>query len=218
MFIKFFIKFWGPNLLPNTVKYFSIWPETKTIRRKILNSIGEKYWKSKRSVKLYALSILAPKFLDLLFSWKLDTGGKPSTWFPPGGLVELINRSQSILISWRWSTRQTKVCKIADHRSGFLDHLEKSTCVNFSSERLKNNIFIICHVLARKSIHWQDAGFARVPNFDVGRTPVTSINSLKNCHLDSPGWRHMTNFARCFFDSKNGPQALGVGQAAPPYP
>ena len=29
----------------------------------------------------------------LLFGWRLEAGGKPSTWFPPGGLVELITKA-----------------------------------------------------------------------------------------------------------------------------
>ena len=42
-------------------------------------------------VKLYAFFILALKFPDY------DAGAKPSTWFPPGGLVELITKPTEAL-------------------------------------------------------------------------------------------------------------------------
>ena len=44
-------------------------------------------------------TILAPKFLDLSFFQKLEAGGKPSTWFPPEGLVELMDSDAHVVIN-----------------------------------------------------------------------------------------------------------------------
>ena len=93
---KFWPNFWHPNLVPNTVKYSSIWPETKTIRRKILNSLSNKALELKRIVKLYALLILAPKFLDLSFSQKFKTSS-PAPPYYSSSIMEICSTSHSRL-------------------------------------------------------------------------------------------------------------------------
>ena len=97
-----------PNLLPNCLKDSSIWHQTKTIRCGIIFCMWENWSQSKRTFKLYALFIFAPKIPDLSFFWKLEAGGKPSTWFPPGGLVELITKANEsvhkVFLNWSGSS------------------------------------------------------------------------------------------------------------------
>ena len=52
--------------------------------------------KNKLYDSLYAFLILAPK---------LDTGGKPSTWFPPGRLVEHIGSSLDLILPNMFNVR-----------------------------------------------------------------------------------------------------------------
>ena len=72
-----------PNPLPNYLKYSSIWHQTRTIRRKIIFCMWENWSQSKRMFKLYALFILAPKFLDLSFFWKFRTSSPALPYSKP---------------------------------------------------------------------------------------------------------------------------------------
>ena len=70
-----------PNPVPNYLKYSSIWHQTKTIRCGIVFCMWENWSQSKRTFKLYALFILAPKFLDLSFFWKFKTSSPPTPYY-----------------------------------------------------------------------------------------------------------------------------------------
>ena len=70
-----------PIHIPNHLKYSSIWHRTKTIRRKIIFCMYTKWPESKRTFKLYALFIFAPKFLDLSFFWKFKTSSPPTPYY-----------------------------------------------------------------------------------------------------------------------------------------
>ena len=87
-----------PNLLPNYVKYSSIWHETKTIRCEIIFWMWENWPESKRTFKLYALFILARKFPDLSFYWKFKTSSPVPPYY-----------SSSICISWIYALRVTTI-------------------------------------------------------------------------------------------------------------
>ena len=70
-----------PIPIPNHLKYSSIWHQTKTIRCGIIFCMWENWSQSKRTFKLYALFILAPKFLDLSFFWKFKTSSPPTPYY-----------------------------------------------------------------------------------------------------------------------------------------
>ena len=70
-----------PNPVPNCLKDSSIWQQTKTIRCGIIFCMWENWSQSKRTFKLYALFILAPKFLHLSFFWKFKTSSPPTPYY-----------------------------------------------------------------------------------------------------------------------------------------
>ena len=88
-----------PNLVPNYVKYSSIWHETKTIRCGIILCMWENWPESKRTFKLYALFILAPKFPDLSFFWKFKTSSPPTPYYSSSLYISGIYALRVTLIS-----------------------------------------------------------------------------------------------------------------------
>ena len=72
-----------PIPIPNHLKYSSIWHQTEIIRRKIIFCMPTNWPESKRTFKLYALFIFAPKFLDLSFFWKFKTRSPPTPYWTP---------------------------------------------------------------------------------------------------------------------------------------
>ena len=75
------------------VKYFQSDHKTKFIRRAMLQRSLENCLEEKLTVEFCALFISWGSFSQLVIFYRrrqLKAGGKPSTWFPPDGLVELL--------------------------------------------------------------------------------------------------------------------------------